>query len=348
MKISKSKNGYYYKIFNDGSKKRISKEKYLELKSKLQKNKSKKQKGGDGPILPEDILYQDSDVRILKPEVKKGILVFTHFRKPPGLDLCVEGLKTGEQLRKEGINFGRNVYHPYIFFKAPYQKSNIDYSTINTEINSSFPHLPSLRDNDNTGRAWIRVDPEYTNVYSSEIRARFGHNSPYLEGSKKRMTRYLDIIENNKRKIEERQREGPFTGRKRYHLISSEVFLNERHNNHSEGFYTRPIVIQRPIEFLRPISFTNAPLHFVEQRGLRNSVVIPQKTSKRQNEGKRFKKNELRERERQYHKQPKIIFKRHRGGDNNNFILNDQPIEENSEVLVRIPHLTPNFLVKCE
>ena len=30
-------------------------------------------------ILPEDVMYQDMDVRILKPDVKKGIIIFSQY-----------------------------------------------------------------------------------------------------------------------------------------------------------------------------------------------------------------------------------------------------------------------------
>ena len=65
MKLYKTKNGYFYKILSNGIKKRISKEKYLELKNKRKTKTKKVQRGGTGEaILPEDILFQDDDVRI--------------------------------------------------------------------------------------------------------------------------------------------------------------------------------------------------------------------------------------------------------------------------------------------
>ena len=58
-----------------------------------------------------DIMYQDELVCILKPHVKKGIIVWTNYTQPPDMDsLCKLGLKTGKQLNLEGINYGLPVY----------------------------------------------------------------------------------------------------------------------------------------------------------------------------------------------------------------------------------------------
>jgi hypothetical protein len=66
-------------------------------------------------VLEEDILYKDYDVCILKPNVKKGILIFSNISN---INIHNEGLKTGEQLKKDGIDFGRSMIHNYSFFRA--------------------------------------------------------------------------------------------------------------------------------------------------------------------------------------------------------------------------------------
>lgn len=105
--------------------------------------------------------------------------------------LCTEGLKTGQQLQKEDIKFDRGVYHPYIFFCAPYYSRPIDYSTIDTEINSSFGYT------NKNSKVFIRVDPDRTFVFSSEIRAQRPDSITELNKSKKTLTRYLQIIKEN-------------------------------------------------------------------------------------------------------------------------------------------------------
>ena len=191
---------------------------------KSRKTRRRKQKGGGGgwtkpapindppiipsdePILPKDILFQDSDVCVLKPDVKKGILIFTDYTEPAGMPpLCKAGLKTGAQLQTEGVNFGRSMIHHYMFFRAPYYSDPIDYTSIDTEIASSFGISKSTI----PSRVWIRIDPEKSNVYSSEIRAtytppfRYG-SQEYLSAmenevqkSKKSMTEYLRILDEN-------------------------------------------------------------------------------------------------------------------------------------------------------
>jgi hypothetical protein len=182
------------------------------------KRRYRKQKGGGDPILPEDIVYQDKDVCIIKPGVKKGVLVFTDYVQPKGVpSLCESGLKSGAQLHSEGVNFGRVVYHPYILFRAPYLSDPIDYTSVDTEITSSFGagavDMPS--------RVWIRVDPDNTYVYSSEIRAKKPHYAVEvdLQQSRKTLTQYLQILTNN-----QKIKNGIGPGmRPVYHLYSSMI-----------------------------------------------------------------------------------------------------------------------------
>ncbi len=125
--------------------------------------------GGAGePIEESDILYQDDLVCILRPDVKKGIIVWTHYTQPAEMgSLCELGLKTGKQLQQEGINFDRSKIHPYIFFRAPYYSRDIDYTSVETEIISSYGEKQIGIE----PRVFIRVDPDKTFVFSSEIRA---------------------------------------------------------------------------------------------------------------------------------------------------------------------------------
>lgn len=149
----------------------------------------------DKTILPEDIMYQDKNVCILKPHVKKGIIVFSNYESN-NFDISKVGLKSGLQLYKECIEFGRVVQHSYIFFRAPYYSpTDIDYSSIETEI-------ASLYGNDQINIknvAYIRVDPCNTFVYSSEIRVEYVYkHESFINNSRKRLSSYLYIINQNK------------------------------------------------------------------------------------------------------------------------------------------------------
>ena len=193
----KTKRGYCYKLKKNGEKKRISQEEYKKNKTR----KNKKVMGGAGePIEQSDIMYQDDKVCILRPDVKKGIIIWSNYSQPPDMDsLCNVGLKTGRQLHSEGVDFGRSISHPYIFFRAPYYAREIDYSTLETEVSSSYGEGQLGR----KSRVYIRVDPDRTFVFSSEIRDIFKHVVWYgkvdtvINNSKKSLSKYLEIIHNN-------------------------------------------------------------------------------------------------------------------------------------------------------
>ena len=143
-----------------------------------------------------DIMYEDSLVRILRPDVKKGVIVFSNYEQPRDTaSLRLLGLKTGKKMHEEGIQFGRIVIHPYIFFRAPWFSRDIDYSTYETEINSSFGNGQA----DSNHRCFIRVDPDKTIVFSSEIRSICKPNAIDKEilGSQKTLSDYLKIIAQN-------------------------------------------------------------------------------------------------------------------------------------------------------
>lgn len=158
--------------------------------------------GAAEPITDADVLYKDNLVCILRPDVKKGVLVFHEYlfdKAIPAADICKVGLKTAEQLQKEGVITNRVIYHPYIFFRAPYYSGEIDYSSLETEIKSSFGQLPKEK------KAFIRVDPDRTYVFSSEIRniARFSEwyqQEWSLPDGKLQASKKADILVQNSKK----------------------------------------------------------------------------------------------------------------------------------------------------
>jgi len=140
------------------------------------------------PIVESDIMYKDYLVCILKPDVKKGIIIKHRYIQQPKMDsICKTGLKTGTQMYKEGIYFGRTEIHPYIFFRAPFHSKVIDYTTTETEIISSYGKIEN-------NSVYIRVDPDNTYVFSSELRVKKPED---LDRSKKLLSDYLVIIAEN-------------------------------------------------------------------------------------------------------------------------------------------------------
>jgi hypothetical protein len=108
--------------------------------------------------------------------------------------LSILGLKTGKQLESEGVDFGRRKIHPYIFFRAPYYSRDIDYTSVETEINSSY----GKGQIGSESRVFIRVDPDNTFVFSSEIRVNFFNEADTkIFDSKKKLSEYLKIIKTN-------------------------------------------------------------------------------------------------------------------------------------------------------
>jgi hypothetical protein len=143
-------------------------------------------------IIDEDIKYQDPFVCILHPYVNKGVIVWHSFNKNGNINLEKDGVKTGELLIREQINFGKITNYPYIFFRAPEKK----YTTIGKISNY-------------TNRIYIRVDPDRTFIFSSEIRCRYRPDCYYpsdeydlmvwkeLIKSKKTLSEYFFIVEQN-------------------------------------------------------------------------------------------------------------------------------------------------------
>ena len=304
MRFYKSKGGYYYKEYNNGEKKRITQEEY---NKKIKTTKNKKMiggrqrkiytgpkgetyymKGGNSlppssqtnlePIEESDIMYQDDLVCILRPDVKKGIIVYSHFTQPAGMNsLCNLGLKTGKKLKEEGVNFGRTKIHPYIFFRAPYYSRDIDYASVETEIISSYGEGQI----GTKSRAFIRVDPDKTFVFSSEIRDVVKHpkwngiEENIINNSKKTLSDYLKIIKEN-----------------------MEITKNVKDNY--QIWYNL---------------FSS------------RAVLFPNRVSDEEEEDGEDKY----EKEEDHYPGP----------------FDDRPIEENSEIRVSIPHLTPDYFVLC-
>jgi len=279
----KTKKGYFYKLKKNGEKKRISQEEYIK-NNKTRKNK--KMIGGAGePIEQSDIMYQDDLVCILRPVVKKGIIVWTHYTQPPEMkSLCELGLKTGKQLQSEGVDFGRSKIHPYIFFRAPYYSRAIDYSTPETEIISSYGEGQIGVE----PRAFIRVDPDKTFVFSSEIRAKIP-----------------DV----------------------YFHMSDGHLITKRELNSTHSKFIMPHTDERYRELYD--KYYNSEIN-KSKKTLSEYLVI-------------IKENELRSELKIYN----LYSSRKVALGSSIYPYNHEPIEKKSEILVSIPHLTPDYFVLC-
>tara|TARA_B110000858_G_C17779089_1_gene463800 strand:- start:759 stop:1613 length:855 start_codon:yes stop_codon:yes gene_type:complete len=218
--------------------------------------RDKKQKGGNAQskmknpyienfnntISEEDIMYQDDDVCILHPDSQKGIIVWTSFNNPNnGQHLCDIGLKTGEKMKENGISFGRSIYHPYIFFRAPYYAPQEDEVNVTTDVHEIVSYYDKIN---LKNKAFIRVDPERTYVYSSEIRPKIYHLSQSkqekkMNQSKMLLTKYLRIIRNNEL-IEQKElvSNKPIKSGFIYNLYTGEIMCHKWTNSYSTNNYT--------------------------------------------------------------------------------------------------------------
>ena len=153
-----------------------------------------------------DIKYSDSKVTILHPHVKKGVLVVTFFSPPDtGEDLRETGLKSGKQLEQEGVDFRRSKIHPYIFFKAPMYFTPPDQKSTKSELVQNYGNIFEEYAYMFPNYIAIRVDPDKTKVYSSEIRTQhFNKDSSTsieteLKKCEKTLSEYLKIIKENEK-----------------------------------------------------------------------------------------------------------------------------------------------------
>lgn len=278
----KSKKGYFYKLKKNGEKKRISQEEYNK------KIKNKKMIGGEGePIEQSDIMYQDDLVCILRPDVKKGIIVLSNYTQPLEMSsLCKLGLKTGKQLHTEGTYFGRTKIHPYMFFRAPYYSRDIDYSTPETEINSSYGegHVGI------ESRVFIRVDPDKTFVFSSEIRAKYP--TPYFHISDGHLI--------TREKLSSTHQKFLMSGTDERYAELNNIYINTEINKSKKTLSEYLVIIKE-------------------------NELIPEYRSYNLYTSKKVGINRVR-------------FE---------YPYDNEPIEQNSEILVSIPHLTPEYFVLC-
>ena len=158
-------------------------------------------------IKVEDISLKLPNITILKPNIKKGILIWTKFNeKFPQIPKT--GLKSRFRLVQEGLIEDNGPKHKCIFFKAPYNKPlRIDYTSLKSEIECLYKYPGFKLDDDfYQNKVFIRIDPRTTYTFSSEIRDVFTYPEFYgkpeeIFKSRKTMIDYLDIIEKNEKII---------------------------------------------------------------------------------------------------------------------------------------------------
>lgn len=140
-----------------------------------------------------DVLYQDNRVCILKPNSKRGIEV---FHRSEYVNIVFSGLYSMDKLREVNPSLSKirckRRHDDTIFFKAPYNEKT-------DTIEDSFGIDIHERMKDKRVMAFIKIDPDKTFVYSSEIRVHYWNNQHILlERNRISFRRYMEIIKENK------------------------------------------------------------------------------------------------------------------------------------------------------
>jgi hypothetical protein len=137
--------------------------------------------------MADDVLFEDMDICILRPDSKRGVLIFTNAKTPA---VCKEGLKTHEALGRAPRKMTDPDHDKLIYFRAPYRPdvSSFEASYGNTVEAMAAPMFGG----GGTTIVVLRIDPEKTFVYSSEARIKL----PYAQFLQTRIpfTDYLKRI----------------------------------------------------------------------------------------------------------------------------------------------------------
>ena len=184
----------------------------MKSKSKTRKSKSKnpcKKVGGSEvrtDIQPYEIAAKYKDAWVLEPNVKKGVLIRHSFDNLDFYEpIITEGIKSSKRLAEEN-NTNKTKLYPFVFFRAPTKfNGDINYDSIEEEIKSLFDGT-DYPGGDPDSHIYIRVDPNNTYVYSSELRA--SNNPDSVDISRIKLTEYLNIMINNKKLLENDRSKG--------------------------------------------------------------------------------------------------------------------------------------------
>jgi hypothetical protein len=143
----------------------------------------------------DDVFFQDDDVCILYPHVKRGILVFSRFTNPA---VFKDGLFSGAELKRRNPNYGeRSVYHDVIFFRAPFRYGDEGLLPLEAYYEDDVVNNFTAGGEDHL--FVIRIDPDKTYVYSSEARVHdYSGKQSLLRASRKSLNQYIDVIDQNK------------------------------------------------------------------------------------------------------------------------------------------------------
>jgi hypothetical protein len=164
------------------------------------------------------VLFQNKNIKILHPNNPNGILVFHTFSHRY---FAKNGLFPSS---KFVMDYGSEVFHNEIFFRAPYIK-NLESSNNVCEYfdNNIINHYQNL--------AVIRICPFNTFVFSSEFRSHDNwgpiKGKQKINETRKPMIQYMEQLEKNKNKMEKKKEEESNW----YNLITSDVIFDRKYQH---------------------------------------------------------------------------------------------------------------------
>ena len=141
-----------------------------------------------------DVLFEDEDVCVLRPDSPRGLVVFHKYLERFHDQITREGLVLGSGLRTGT----RSINHPFIFFRAPSRNSATGHNPRRpTLLDISCNYEPCQIDLANPFLFCIRIDPARTAVYSSEARVNYWGTDKWRR-SRVPMETYWNILDSNK------------------------------------------------------------------------------------------------------------------------------------------------------
>ena len=147
----------------------------------------------------DEVFFQDDDVCILYPQVKRGILVFSIFNVVDVPAVYEEGLvSAAEFISRKDPDFKNNAIYDNddaIYFKAPFTYTDDNSLSLETYYQDNVVDKFATKGNN---LFVIRIDPDKTYVYLPTIRTQV-HNGKEQTSKPTRMTfnQYINIINQN-------------------------------------------------------------------------------------------------------------------------------------------------------
>lgn len=153
--------------------------------------------GNLGSNSDNDVLFQDEDVCVLRPNCSKGIVIYHIFDEKNEESINTRGLI----LHHASMTGERSISHPYNFFRAPaYNYGDIQSQNPSLEeVNQNYATKMEPPSKKKFRYFCIRIDPAKTYVYLSEARFLYFGTDKW-KATRKTLADYQEMCIQNKKK----------------------------------------------------------------------------------------------------------------------------------------------------